>query len=79
MQNFLKKLEKGPPIVPTPKYLKPLRLVEELCNRLPSNEVQYSNQALHTTFMNPETGSSSILTNCKHYSHVECLRKYHLQ
>ena len=29
--------------------------------------------------MNPITGSAAIITNCKHYSHLECLRKYYLQ
>jgi hypothetical protein len=30
-------------------------------------------------FLNPYTGSGAVLTNCKHYSHINCLRKYYEQ
>jgi hypothetical protein len=78
MQRFMNRMQTKQPLESGPQFLKPLRLVEEFCDRLPSGAIQYQNKALHTTFMNPETGSSSALSNCKHYSHVECLRKYHL-
>ena len=29
--------------------------------------------------MNKYTGSGGVLTNCKHYAHLECLSKYHQQ
>lgn len=77
MRKFLEKLKNPQPnFSHHQKFLKPLRLVDEICNRLPQDEVEYQNQALSTTFMNPETGSSSIMSNCKHFSHLECLRKF---
>lgn len=30
-------------------------------------------------FMNPYTGSSAVMTTCKHYSHRDCLNKYYNQ
>jgi len=29
--------------------------------------------------LNKYTGSGGVLTNCKHYAHLECLSKYHQQ
>jgi hypothetical protein len=30
-------------------------------------------------FMNQLTGTASVIIHCKHYSHLECLRKYYTQ
>lgn len=31
------------------------------------------------SFMNEYTGAGAVVTNCKHYAHLSCLRKYYLE
>jgi len=31
------------------------------------------------SFLNEHTGAGSVVSNCKHYSHISCLRKYYIE
>jgi hypothetical protein len=64
-----------------PETIKLLPLVRTVCNGAPiGHEKTYSsNQSIYNTYLNDITGSASVINNCKHHAHLECLRKYHLQ
>ena len=47
-------------------------LVKTVCNLNEESDI-------FSSFMNQYNGSGSVMTQCKHYAHLECLRKYHLQ
>jgi hypothetical protein len=32
--------------------------------------------AKNINYVNPKSGSGSVITSCKHFSHMECLKKY---
>ena len=62
--------------------IRTLHLVQEVCNLPPESfkiGEKSNDPVAYSSCMNPISGSGAIITNCKHYSHLECLRKYYLQ
>ena len=61
--------------------VKVLDLVRQVCNyeaETPKNEEE-AKEIATSSFLNPYTGASTVMTRCKHYSHLSCLEKYKLQ